>query len=200
MSVRVYLGDLRYNYSGVLANDCMPLGVAYMKAVMDREDKDHDIQSRLFVYPEKLAQALVEEPPDVLMLTNYVWNEALSHYFFRLAKQINPNVLTVMGGPNISLETARQCSYVERHPSLDVYALGVVLYEMLTGHPPFQGLTTLGTLDLIRKQQPVPVREVQPYCPADLETICLKCLRKNPKDRYLTASDLADDLSCHLSL
>lgn len=122
--MKVYLADLRYDYSGVVANDCMPLGVAYMKAVMDREDKDHDLQSRIFVYPEKLAQALVEDPPDVLMLSNYVWNEALSHYFFRLAKQINPNVLTVMGGPNISLETARQCSYVEKHPALDVYALG----------------------------------------------------------------------------
>ncbi len=122
--MKVYLADLRYDYSGTVANDCMPLGVAYMKAVMDREDKDHEIQSRLFVYPEKLAQALVEEPPDVLMLTNYVWNEALSHYFFKLAKRINPNVLTVMGGPNISLETARQCAYVERHPQLDVYALG----------------------------------------------------------------------------
>ncbi|MDP3224303.1 MAG: cobalamin-dependent protein, partial [Rubrivivax sp.] len=122
--MKVYLADLRYDYSGTVANDCMPLGVAYMKAVMDREDVDREIQSRLFVYPEKLAQALVEEPPDVLMLTNYVWNEALSHYFFKLAKSINPHVLTVMGGPNISLEAARQCAYVERHPQLDVYALG----------------------------------------------------------------------------
>lgn len=122
--MKVYLADLRYDYSGVVANDCMPLGVAYMKAVMDREDEDREIQSRLFVYPEKLAKALVQDPPDVLMLTNYVWNEALSHHFFKLAKRINPNVLTVMGGPNISLETARQCAYVERHPDLDVYALG----------------------------------------------------------------------------
>ena len=122
--MKVYIADLRYDYSGVVANDCMPLGVAYMKAVMDREDKDREIASRLFVYPEKLAKALVEDPPDVLMLTNYVWNEALSHYFFKLAKQVNPGILTVMGGPNISLETPRQCAYVERFPDLDVYALG----------------------------------------------------------------------------
>lgn len=122
--MRVYLGDLRYDYSGVLANDCMPLGVAYMKAVMDREDPGGEIDTRLFVYPEKLLDAIVREPPDVLMLTNYVWNEALSHYFFRQARARNPEVLTVMGGPNISLEPERQIAFVDRHPHLDVYALG----------------------------------------------------------------------------
>ena len=86
--MKVYLGDLRYDYSGILANDCMPLGIAYMKAVMDREDLDREIDSRLFVYPDRLADAIRREPPDVLMLSNYVWNEALSLYFVRLAKQV----------------------------------------------------------------------------------------------------------------
>ncbi len=122
--MKIYLGDLRYDYSGTLANDCMPLGVAYMKAVIDREDTDRDFDARLFVYPMKLAEAIRREPPDVLMLTNYVWNEQLSHYFFRLAKAANPNVLTVMGGPNISLEPERQRAYLERHPHLDLYVLG----------------------------------------------------------------------------
>jgi radical SAM superfamily enzyme YgiQ (UPF0313 family) len=122
--MKIYLGDLRYDYSGVLANDCMPLGIAYMKAVMDREDTAGDFHSRLFAYPERLAQALRDDPPDVLMLSNYVWNEALSHHFLRLAKAINPRVLTVMGGPNISLEPERQVAYVQQHPHLDVYVLG----------------------------------------------------------------------------
>lgn len=124
MPLKVYLGDLRYNYSGILANDCMPLGVAYMKAVMDREDVDGDIHSRIFVYPERLLDALKNDPPDVLMLSNYVWNEALSHQYFKIAKRINPNILTVMGGPNISLEPERQMAYLAKHPHLDVYALG----------------------------------------------------------------------------
>ena len=124
MTVRVYLGDLRYNYSGVLANDCMPLGVAYMKAVMDQEDKGREIDSRLFVYAEKLVDAIRREPPDVLMLSNYVWNEALSHYVFRVAKAANPNVLNVMGGPNISVEPDRQLKYIDKYPFVDVYALG----------------------------------------------------------------------------
>src|SRR3954447_24023871 len=109
--IRVYLGDLRYNYSGVLANDCMPLGVAYMKAVMDRDDTSREIESKIFVYPAELLRALRESPPDVLMLSNYVWNEALSQFFFKAAKQINPGILTVMGGPNISIEPERQVAY-----------------------------------------------------------------------------------------
>ena len=124
MTVRAFLGDLRYNYSGVLANDCMPLGVAYMKAVMDRDDAGREIDSRLFVYAERLLEAIRTDPPDVLMLSNYVWNEALSHYCFRVAKAANPNILTVLGGPNISLEPERQLAYLNRYPFIDVYALG----------------------------------------------------------------------------
>ncbi len=122
MATRVYLGDLRYTTAGILANDCMPLGVAYMKAVMDRDNPG--VTSRLFAYPDLLLQAIRDEPPDVLMLSNYVWNEALSREFFRIAKKLNPNILTVMGGPNIPLEADRQIAYVEAHPEIDVYITG----------------------------------------------------------------------------
>jgi len=122
MPTKVYLADLRYNYSGVLANDCMPLGVAYMKAVMDRDEPE--IESRLFVYADRLRQALTENPPDVLMLSNYVWNEELSFYFGRLAKRINPEILVVMGGPNITLDADRQIEYFSRRLEIDVYVLG----------------------------------------------------------------------------
>ncbi len=122
MPTRVYLGDLRYNTGGVLANDCMPLGVAYMKAVMDRDNED--VESRLFVYPDRLLEAITAAPPDVLMLSNYVWNEALSREFFRIVKQVHPKVLTVMGGPNLPIEPDRQIAYVEAHPEIDVYITG----------------------------------------------------------------------------
>src|SRR5690242_4393459 len=118
----VYLADLRYNYSGVLANDCMPLGVAYMKAVMDRDLPE--VSSRLFAYPELLLEALRNAPPDVLMLSNYVWNEALSLHFASLAKRISPEMLVVMGGPNISLEPVRQIAYMNSQSNIDVYVLG----------------------------------------------------------------------------
>ena len=124
MALRVFLGDLRYNYAGILANDCMPLGIAYMKAVMDQASSRNEVQSRMFVYPDHLLDALKDDPPDVLMLSNYVWNEGLSHAFFRIARQLKPNVLTVMGGPNISLEPERQGRYLEAHPEIDVYVLG----------------------------------------------------------------------------
>lgn len=118
----VYLCDLRYNYSGVLANDCMPLGVAYMKAVMDHEMRE--VRSRLFAYPDRLFEALREAPPDVLMLSNYCWNEALSLHMAKLAKRIRPETLVVLGGPNISLEPERQREYLARQPDIDVCVLG----------------------------------------------------------------------------
>jgi radical SAM superfamily enzyme YgiQ (UPF0313 family) len=121
---KVYLADLRYNYSGVLANDCMPLGVAYMKAVMDRELPATEVHSRLFVYPDKLLEALKTNPPDVLMVSNYVWNEALSCQMAKLAKAIKPDILTVMGGPNMSVEPERQIAFLAAHPEIDVYVLG----------------------------------------------------------------------------
>ena len=122
MKPRVYLADLRYNFTGVLANDCMPLGVAYMKAVMDRDLPD--VESRLFAYPDRLWEAISETPPDILMLSNYIWNEALGFHFAKLAKSIRPDTLVVMGGPNIPIGGERQTAYFESHPEIDIYLLG----------------------------------------------------------------------------
>lgn len=79
-------------------------------------------------------------------------------------------------------------------PAIDIHALGAMLYEMLAGRPPFRSETPLETMLQVASQEPVPPSRHNAQVPRDLETICLKCLQKNPRQRYATAESLADDL------
>jgi eukaryotic-like serine/threonine-protein kinase len=101
---------------------------------------------------------------------------------------------SILGSP--SYMAPEQARGEGRHvgPAADQYALGAILYELLTGRPPFHGTNALDTIDQVRNKDPVPPSQLQPKLPRDVETICLKCLEKNPDRRYADMAALAEDL------
>ena len=118
---------------------------------------------------------------------------------FGLAKQLDqtdqPSRLgSIMGTPSYMPPEQADAAAHLVGPQADIYSLGAILYECLTGRPPFKGATALNTLEQVRTQEPIPPRLFDAKIPADLEEICLKCLQKKPDHRYVSADALAEDL------
>ncbi|MFO0880027.1 MAG: serine/threonine-protein kinase [Gemmataceae bacterium] len=104
----------------------------------------------------------------------------------------------LVGTPSYMAPEQVQSSRLSGKPA-DVYALGAILYECLTGRPPFRGATAMETMQLVLTQEPVAVHQLQPRTPRDLETICHKALAKEPLRRYASAAEMADDLTRFLA-
>jgi WD40 repeat protein/predicted Ser/Thr protein kinase len=123
---------------------------------------------------------------------------------FGLAKLINSDAeLTttgqVLGSPGHIPPEQAAGKFSEAGPPGDVYSLGAILYHLLTGRPPFQGETIQEILLEVQGAEPVPPRQLNPSVPVDLQTICLKCLQKEPSRRYASARELAEDLARFLA-
>jgi eukaryotic-like serine/threonine-protein kinase len=118
---------------------------------------------------------------------------------FGLAKQSDNRGQTrlgaILGTPRYMAPEQAQGQTQEIGPLADVHALGIILYECLSGRPLFPGPTVWDTLEQVRSQVPTPLRALRPQVPRDLEFICLKCLQKDPQLRYASAGDLAEDLN-----
>jgi WD40 repeat protein len=120
---------------------------------------------------------------------------------FGLAKKLDEQGATrtgnIMGTPSY-MPPEQAEGKKDIGPTADVYALGAILYECLAFRPPFRAATAFDTIMQLLTQEPLPVRQLNAQAPVDLETICAKCLQKDPKKRYATAQELADDLDCYL--
>lgn len=117
--LRIYLADLTYDTVSI-TSDVFPLNIGYVASYCKKRFGDL-VEIKLFKYIKKLESALLENPPYILGLSNYVWNHSLGLEMFRLALEHNPQVLTVWGGPNFPADMPSQEKFLHKYKEVDAY-------------------------------------------------------------------------------
>jgi serine/threonine-protein kinase len=179
--------------AGLLATVAEAVHAAHERGIVHRDLKPGNV---LLENPKSKVQGPKSEDPlwtlDLGLCTPKITDFGLAK---RLDADVSPTQTgAVLGTPSYLAPEQAGGKTREIGPAADVYSLGAILYEALTGRPPFHGETTLDTLEQVRLRQPVPPSRLQPKVPRELETICLKCLEKEPPQRYASAMELANDL------
>lgn len=116
---KIYLGDITYDTVS-LSTEAIPLAIGYIAAYCNKIH-DSKIEITLFKYLEEIEQAIIDSPPDILGLSNYSWNQNIGIEMFKLARQHNPNVLTVWGGPNFPIDYPSQQKFMNQFQIVDIY-------------------------------------------------------------------------------
>jgi serine/threonine protein kinase len=176
--------------------------VAHQRGIVHRDLKPANIllQQADCRSPLETSDGLVQSPSTICDLHSFVPKIT----DFGLAKLLDREKGQTatgcpMGTPSYMAPEQALGQTGEIGPATDTYALGAILYELLTGRPPFCGETALSTMEQVRTKDPVPPSHLHSRVPRDLETICLKCLRKEPRRRYASALELAADLERFLA-
>jgi serine/threonine protein kinase len=172
---------------------------AHEHGVIHRDLKPANIL--LAVVSSQLSVVSEEQAPSALTTDNGQLTTVPKISDFGLARFGRPELTAtgaILGTPSYMAPEQARGDNDSVGAAADVWALGAILYELLTGRPPFRGVQVLETLQQVVEQEPVPPVRLQPSIPRDLNVICLKCLEKNPARRYSSAAALAEDLRRYL--
>jgi serine/threonine protein kinase len=181
---------------GIIHRDLKPLNILLELPAGSRQQT---ADSKATMKPEADRRTIGGSDTSSLLGTGSLLTAIPKISDFGLAKQLDSeDGLTrtgaIMGSPNYMAPEQAFGLSKNVGPAADIYALGAILYECLTGRPPFKGATMADTLEQVRTMEPITLRAFAKEIPRDLETICLHCLHKDPQRRYGSAEALADDL------
>ncbi len=175
--------------------------VAHANGIVHRDLKPANILIAHFETSNYRIRALTDEfglnPPDFCLGTPKITDFGVAKQMHDTSGQTESGM--ILGTPSYMAPEQAEGRSSRVGPPADVYGLGAILYEMLTGRPPFVAESNMETVLQLFQTEPVAPSKLQPKTPRDLETICLKCLQKDPRRRYACAEELADDLQRFLS-